>query len=127
MNAPRPQLQKRLDEGQGIGLAHFSSRMMIKIKFSSFVKLHRRQPEIRIRFGCGGKKSRGRRRHAGRHVTRQACAHPPGRLHRALPPNQNDTLPSGSQWLHEIKHDGFRVTGSAFYRLALACGEARPS
>jgi hypothetical protein len=51
MNAPRPQLQKRLDEGA-------SSRMMIKIKFSSFVKLHRRQPEIRIRFGCGGQKSK---------------------------------------------------------------------
>jgi|SRR5262245_7281449 len=28
--------------------------------------------------------------------------------------------------LHEIKHDGFRITGSAFYRLALACGEAQP-
>jgi len=36
-------------------------------------------------------------------------------------------LPSGSDWLHEIKHDGFRVTGSAFYRFALACGEARSS
>jgi hypothetical protein len=43
-------------------------------------------------------------------------------------PTKTDRLPpSGSQWLHEIKHDGFRVTGSAFYRLALACGEARPS
>jgi bifunctional non-homologous end joining protein LigD len=26
-----------------------------------------------------------------------------------VPPNQTDTLPSDSQWLHEIKHDGFRV------------------
>jgi bifunctional non-homologous end joining protein LigD len=24
-------------------------------------------------------------------------------------PSKNDKLPSGSQWLHEIKHDGFRV------------------
>jgi ATP-dependent DNA ligase len=42
-------------------------------------------------------------------------------------PTKADTLPSGEAWLHEIKHDGFRVTSSAFYRLALACGEARPS
>jgi hypothetical protein len=56
-------------------------------------------------------------------------------LQRTLPagfiapclPTKTDKLPSGSQWPHEIKHDGFRVTGSAFYRLALACGEARPS
>jgi len=40
---------------------------------------------------------------------------------------KTDKLPSGSDWLHEIKHDGFRVTGSAFYRFALACGEARSS
>jgi bifunctional non-homologous end joining protein LigD len=26
-----------------------------------------------------------------------------------VPSNQNQTLPSGRQWLHEIKHDGFRV------------------
>jgi len=39
-------------------------------------------------------------------------------------PTKTDKLPSGSDWLHEIKHDGFRVTGSAFYRFALACGEA---
>src|SRR5215831_14596180 len=38
-----------------------------------------------------------------------AYARPPGRVHRAVPPNQNDKLPSGSQWLHEIKHDGFRI------------------
>ena len=24
-------------------------------------------------------------------------------------PSKTDKLPSGSQWLHEIKHDGFRV------------------
>jgi hypothetical protein len=29
------------------------------LKFSSFVKTARRQPEIRIRFGCRGKKSKG--------------------------------------------------------------------
>jgi ATP-dependent DNA ligase len=36
-------------------------------------------------------------------------------LQRALPagfispclPSKTDKLPSGSQWLHEIKHDGF--------------------
>jgi ATP-dependent DNA ligase len=39
-----------------------------------------------------------------------ACAaHPPGRVHRAVPPTKTDKLPSGSQWLHEIKHDGFRI------------------
>jgi bifunctional non-homologous end joining protein LigD len=38
---------------------------------------------------------------------------------RALPagfiapclPTKTDKLPSGSQWLHEIKHDGFRIIG----------------
>jgi bifunctional non-homologous end joining protein LigD len=25
-------------------------------------------------------------------------------------PTKAHTLPAGSQWLHEIKHDGFRVT-----------------
>src|SRR5262249_46756091 len=38
-------------------------------------------------------------------------------LPRALPagfvapclPSKTDKLPSGSQWVHEIKHDGFRV------------------
>jgi ATP dependent DNA ligase domain len=25
-------------------------------------------------------------------------------------PTRTDKLPSGSEWLHEIKHDGFRVT-----------------
>jgi ATP-dependent DNA ligase len=26
-------------------------------------------------------------------------------------PTKTDKLPSGSQWLHEIKHDGFRIIG----------------
>jgi bifunctional non-homologous end joining protein LigD len=38
-------------------------------------------------------------------------------LQRALPagfiapclPTKTDKLPSGGQWLHEIKHDGFRI------------------
>jgi len=38
-------------------------------------------------------------------------------LQRSLPggfiapclPTKTDKLPSGSQWLHEIKHDGFRI------------------
>jgi ATP-dependent DNA ligase len=38
-----------------------------------------------------------------------AYAYPPSRVHRAVPPNQTDKLPSGGQWLHEIKHDGFRI------------------
>jgi bifunctional non-homologous end joining protein LigD len=25
------------------------------------------------------------------------------------PPTKTDKLPSGGQWLHEIKHDGFRI------------------
>jgi ATP-dependent DNA ligase len=41
-------------------------------------------------------------------------------LRRTLPagfiasclPTKTDKLPSGSQWLHEIKHDGFRVIAS---------------
>ena len=38
------------------------------------------------------------------------AAYPSGRVHRAVPPNQNRyKLPSGREWLHEIKHDGFRV------------------
>jgi bifunctional non-homologous end joining protein LigD len=38
------------------------------------------------------------------HVAFASC-----RLHRPLPPDKNRKLPSGGQWLHEIKHDGFRV------------------
>jgi bifunctional non-homologous end joining protein LigD len=29
-----------------------------------------------------------------------------------VPPHQTTQLPSGSQWLHEIKHDGFRIIAS---------------
>jgi hypothetical protein len=43
---------------------------------------------------------------SGRHVT----AYPPGRVHRAVPPIQDQQAASGSEGLHEIKHDGFRVT-----------------
>jgi bifunctional non-homologous end joining protein LigD len=40
-------------------------------------------------------------------------------LQRTLPagfiapclPTKTDKLPSGGQWLHEIKHDGFRIIG----------------
>ena len=37
------------------------------------------------------------------------AVYPAGRVHRAVPPNQNRYAASGSQWLHEIKHDGFRI------------------
>jgi hypothetical protein len=43
-------------------------------------------------------------------------------LQRTLPagfispclPSKTDKLPSGRQWLHEIKHDGFRVIARNF-------------
>src|SRR5262249_27374555 len=43
-------------------------------------------------------------------------------LQRTLPagfiapclPTKTDKLPSGGQWLHEIKHDGFRIAMTAF-------------
>jgi len=49
-------------------------------------------------------------------------------LQRALPagfiapclPTKTDKLPSGRQWLHEIKHDGFRIIA----RKNSAAGEA---
>jgi ATP-dependent DNA ligase len=31
-------------------------------------------------------------------------------------PTKTDKPPSGSQWLHEIKHDGFRVTAKRMAR-----------
>jgi len=34
-------------------------------------------------------------------------------------PTKADTLPSGEMWLHEIKHDGLRVS---LARMATACG-----
>src|SRR5262249_52822915 len=33
----------------------------------------------------------------------------PTRFIPAVLPTKTDKLPSGSQWLHEIKHDGFRI------------------
>jgi bifunctional non-homologous end joining protein LigD len=41
-------------------------------------------------------------------VSACCCSVPsrPGSSRRAFRPNK---LPSGSQWLHEIKHDGFRI------------------
>jgi bifunctional non-homologous end joining protein LigD len=35
--------------------------------------------------------------------------YPAGRIHRAVPPHQGPHPPSGQAWLHEIKHDGFRI------------------
>jgi hypothetical protein len=55
-------------------------------------------------------------------------------LQRTLPagfitpclPTKTDRLPSGSQWLHEIKHDGFRIiarkTGTQVSRCEQAPG-----
>jgi hypothetical protein len=42
-----------------------------------------------------------------RHVVASAC--PAGGLRRAVPPTTAPHPPSGEPWLHEIKHDGFRV------------------
>ena len=38
-----------------------------------------------------------------------AYAHPPGRVHLPCLPTDAHTLPSDDLWLHEIKHDGFRI------------------
>jgi bifunctional non-homologous end joining protein LigD len=37
------------------------------------------------------------------------AAYPPGRVIAPCLPTKTDKLPCGSQWLHEIKHDGFRI------------------
>ena len=37
------------------------------------------------------------------------AAYSPGRFIAPCLPTKTDKLPSGSQWLHEIKHDGFRI------------------
>ena len=45
-------------------------------------------------------------------------------LQRTLPagfiapclPTKTDKLPSGGQWLHEIKHDGFRIIARNLWR-----------
>ena len=47
-----------------------------------------------------------------RHVDRAYAQAPvcrPGALHRTLSASPADKLPSGSNWIHEIKHDGFRL------------------
>jgi hypothetical protein len=31
-------------------------------------------------------------------------------------PTKTDKLPSGDLWLHEIKHDGFRVIASSYHQ-----------
>ena len=38
-----------------------------------------------------------------------AYARPPAGFIAPCLPTKTDKLPSGSQWLHEIKHDGFRI------------------
>jgi ATP-dependent DNA ligase len=43
-------------------------------------------------------------------------AFPPGRVHRAVPSDQTTKSPYGGQWLHEIKHDGFRMLVGATRR-----------
>jgi bifunctional non-homologous end joining protein LigD len=37
------------------------------------------------------------------------AAYPPAGFIAPCLPSKTDKLPSGSQWLHEIKHDGFRI------------------
>ena len=56
-------------------------------------------------------------------------------LQRTLPagfiapclPTKTDKLPSGSQWLHEIKHDGFRIIARGVIRLRSARPHSRAS
>ena len=38
-----------------------------------------------------------------------ASAYPAGRVHSALPTDESAQAAFGALWLHEIKHDGFRV------------------
>jgi hypothetical protein len=42
-------------------------------------------------------------------VLPHVAAYLTGRVYRAVPSDKTDKLPSGGQWLHEIKHDGFRI------------------
>src|SRR5262249_45137698 len=42
-------------------------------------------------------------------------------------PTETNKLPSGSQWLHEIKHDGFRIIARGVIRLRSARPHARAS
>src|SRR5262244_2313929 len=47
-------------------------------------------------------------------VSPHVAAYPPAGFIAPCLPTKTDKLPSGSQWLHEIKHDGLRTTMS-FY------------
>jgi ATP-dependent DNA ligase len=38
----------------------------------------------------------------------------PVQIHRALPPSPADKPRSGANWIHEIKHDGYRLTLKVF-------------
>jgi hypothetical protein len=40
-------------------------------------------------------------------------------------PTKTTTLPSGSQWLHEIKHDGFRVRAGVGRGPAILSGASK--
>src|SRR5205807_7459740 len=43
------------------------------------------------------------------HFIQSTCCSVPCRPGSSRRATKTDKLPSGSQWLHEIKHDGFRV------------------
>jgi ATP-dependent DNA ligase len=43
------------------------------------------------------------------YLASHVAAYLPGRVHVPCLPTKTNKLPSGSQWLHEIKHDGFRI------------------
>jgi ATP dependent DNA ligase domain len=72
------------------------------LSFRKLYPLHYSWPRIRGAFSLTG-------------VRYDRLSHP--MLQRTLPagfiapclPTKTDKLPSGSQWLHEIKHDGFRI------------------
>jgi len=68
-------------------------------------------PPCPDRLPAGGRYHRTRLFRAGAPSIRHVVASPylGCRVHRAVPPTKTDKLPSGSQWLHEIKHDGFRI------------------
>jgi ATP-dependent DNA ligase len=39
-------------------------------------------------------------------------------------PTKADTLPSGEMWLHEIKHDGFRIIARKGWRMRSKLGKS---
>ena len=43
------------------------------------------------------------------YLARMLQPYPSGRVISPCLPTKTEQLPSGSEWLHEIKHDGFRV------------------